>query len=261
MGIIDINFSSIDGTAETGQGCSLAGFLHGDTMYYSLWENNDLKEIDTIGLNDDKKYKRLAGFNLKSANAVIDSHPFAHVDFNSFEAFNFKNYLPKPKSDEKLSETYEKFKQQKIFSLYYLKKSSENQVKALRDKSKAFHVSTGMANFLLNESDQILLLFFDDILHLALKQNGKFKFYNRYQSREPRNFLYYILLVCKQFELDPSQFKINAGGAITESSPLHELLNSYLANLSLFSSQKFTSSKSKFPAAYYLPFVLAKSCE
>ncbi len=259
MGALDFNFSNIN-VEDSALSLTSTAIIQGNQIHYGLWNVQTLLEVDNIAEADYKKLDKLGKLNISKSYVLVDTDDYEHVDFDTFDPIHFSNYLPPNKLAKSPSEVYEKLKQQKVFSLYYLDKPERKKIKALHNKSNSFHISTGMANLLVNSRDQMLICMINDVMHLAIQKNGKFGGYEQHSSRDPKDLLYYILLHCTEHDVDPSTFPITLGGSIVKPSPLYDLLSNYLGGLKLYTSNKYTLGAAAGQGHYYLPFTMALAC-
>jgi hypothetical protein len=67
-------------------------------------------------------------------------------------------------------------------------------------------------------------------IHALLFQDKALKFSNTFQYQSAKDFIYYILLLFDQFELDQKQFPVFLSGHLIEDSEIYRLLRRYLDN-------------------------------
>lgn len=72
--------------------------------------------------------------------------------------------------------------------------------------------------------------FFDCII----LDNGKLQLCNSYPYTSPEDFLYYLLFVMEQLELDPDNVEVLVCGKISKDDPLYSLAYDYIRNISFF---------------------------
>ena len=96
---------------------AISAFANGETILFGVWEGKSLQEVFTANTEDQIKItSKIEGFNPREINLVHDSNFFEHVDFDSFEPQNLKQYFTGGDAI-KLADTsasYEKLKQQNI---------------------------------------------------------------------------------------------------------------------------------------------------
>lgn len=68
-------------------------------------------------------------------------------------------------------------------------------------------------------------------LQLAVIQQGKLIFWNRYTFRASSDFVYYVLLIYKQLNLHTHQHTLYMAGELMEESEIYTLLYKYIKNI------------------------------
>ena len=68
-------------------------------------------------------------------------------------------------------------------------------------------------------------------LQIALFNQGDLLFYNTFEYQTASDFVYYVLLVCKQFDLDPDKMDLYYSGWMVEDSKIYHLLFRYVRNV------------------------------
>jgi hypothetical protein len=69
--------------------------------------------------------------------------------------------------------------------------------------------------------------------------NGKFQLYNFFNFSTKEDFIYYILFVAEQLNLNPEEFKIILMGDIEKESQLYDILYQYVRHISFFNPNSF----------------------
>ena len=242
---------------------ALTGYTNGKSFQFGIWEGKTLVEMFALALDDlNKLPQKIIGFEPKEINLVHSSNLYEHVSFNSFEPYKLEQYFAHA-NKEKLADSeisYEKLKQQKVYTLSGLEKKLGKILLELNPKTKTHHVSTALANTCLDQKDQMLILISDSMLQLIVHKENKFYFFNQADTASANDYLYYILLAAKQLQIDVSEIDIVIGGSIDKLSPLYTNLKSYLHNLRFFTSSKYTVEGSDLPFHYYMPLIIARIC-
>lgn len=240
---------------------SVSGFSNGNSLLIGIWDAKSLVEVFEIDHQQLYKLKSKLGISQEvDFNLVHNCEDFEHVDYDSFEPLHLKNYFPTSVNEDKLLD-YEKLKQQKVYTLSALPKKINEDLAASRLKIRKHHVSTAMANTVLDDKDQILILISDRQLQLVVHKDKKFQLYLQEETTTAKDFLYFILLSAKRLNLGIADISVSIGGTIDQSSPLYTLLKAYIPQLEFFSSSKFKLDGSSHPFHYYLPLFIAKACE
>ena len=241
---------------------SVSCFAIANSLLIGIWEDKSLVEVSTHGLNQLYKLKSYLDFSkAKNFNVVHTSALYVHIDYDSFDPLDVKKYFASgaSKLDDKIVE-YEKLKQQKIFTLSAISKKLNSDLDSSRISFKKYHVSTALANTLLDGPDQMLVLITEKQIQLAIQKDKSFQLYSQEKALIANDFLYYILLAAKRLNIKITDFPVSIGGSIDESSPLYTLLKSYIPHMEFFSSSKFKVDGSSQPFHYYLPLIIARAC-
>ncbi len=261
--MVNINFEKLGLNTSKLAYPIFSGYAKDNDLLFGLWDGKSLVKVVSLGNAEFEKIDQF--FNatqFKSKHLVYQSDIFEHVDFESFEphliSSYFKNYSAAELDSVDLR--YEKLKQQKIFTL-----SGENQnikqSSALFDQEvNLHHLSTGMANLLLDQNDQILIMISDHQLDLAVQKDKSFFQYDQFEASTANDFLYYIILTIQKLGIQLTDIPILIGGNIDISSSLYKLLKSYLPQMELFRHSNYKVNGTDQPFHYYLPLMIARAC-
>ena len=261
--MVDLDFVKANLNISNLVSPSLSGYANHAAFTFGIWEGRSLVEVSTFELSELERFNsKIKGINFRDSNLVYFSEVCEHVSFDSFEAHKLEQYIA-PNELKTLDSgelTYEKLKQQKVFTISSLPNSIQSNQSMFGPKVKLHHSSTALANVLLDEHDQMLILIDEGHLQLVIQQDKKFFFYNQHLALSANDYLYYILLAAQKHQLDISKMKISIGGHIDQNSPLYTTLKSYLHQLEFFSSNKYSIDGNKMPVHNYLPLIIARAC-
>ena len=232
-------------------------------MMVGFWDRRNLVAVKTIDLeNGDDLKTALNGLKISEVNVIHENELFTHSDFDSFNPNNFEKYFSedqlKTREDSDTS-SYEKLKQQKVFTLSYLSRQNKLSAAKLHHRSKTHHLSTAMGNYMMDEKEGILVLVGENKMSL-LVQKGGFKDYRQYDLESAYDYLYYILLAAENHRLDITTIPVIIGGNIDVSSPLFQTLKSHIYHLQFCEDGKYNTQGSDNPIHYYLPLLIARAC-
>jgi len=76
-------------------------------------------------------------------------------------------------------------------------------------------------------------------LFIALFEEGKLLFANSFSYNSAKDFLYFVLLVFKQFDLDSAEIPVFLSGQLVEESEVYRLLFRYLKQISFLDPPAF----------------------
>lgn len=91
-------------------------------------------------------------------------------------------------------------------------------------------------------------------LDVIVFKNGNFTLYNSFQYNAKENFLYYILFVSEQLELDILSIQIRLLGSVSENSDIFTLSKEYIPNIEFLepTSDFLENSETFVPHSNYL---------
>jgi len=185
---------------------------------------NDFKEINVIHQNnlstlvpdpyfDQKELKNYLKHNVKTLYND-------YITFDDITLINAKNvYIPFVNINNYLFQNFGSFQFQHHSTI-------------LIDKILAYNK---------NNTDRTMYVqVFKNSINIIVAQKDELVLYNSFDYKTPEDFLYYILFVAEQLEMNPDQFELIFLGDINDSDKNYELTYKYVRNIS------FIESKSAF---------------
>lgn len=119
---------------------------------------------------------------------------------------------------------------------------------------KYYQLLKGQQN---REEDRIHVVFYYSWFILSVFKEGKLQLIQKYAYKVAEDALYYLLEICKMFELPLPDITVYVSGMIDTASPLFETLRGYIHQLliepvdtSLFAAQGFQ----EYPLHYFASF-------
>lgn len=146
--------------------------------------------------------------------------------------------------------TYDELENHDIVNVYAPFVSINNYLFGLFGEFEFRHSGTVMANTLLSgryHPGHAPVLF----VHVAQREmeltaisQKKLLLYNSFETTSKEDFIYYILFVMEQLQMDTQKTEVKLFGAIEEDDPYYEALYKYVKNVSIFvpANQSFTVS-------------------
>ncbi|CAN5286728.1 hypothetical protein BH11BAC6_BH11BAC6_13040 [soil metagenome] len=108
-----------------------------------------------------------------------------------------------------------------------------------------------------DEADKIHLVFYHNDFIISVYKKSVLQLVQRFAYQAPEDVLYYLLHICKTYDLNIDETIIRCSGMIDNSSPLYSTLLSYLADFSfepadktLFGAEGFH----EYPLHYFVSF-------
>ncbi len=105
--------------------------------------------------------------------------------------------------------------------------------------------------------DVIYLFFYPHYFTLCLFKNNKLHYLNTIDYTTPEDALYFVLNVCKQYEVEKN-IAIRCGGFIDEKSKLYEILYQYLEGFKLLQADEAQLAGDEFKEYalhYFMPYI------
>ncbi|MFK5957420.1 MAG: DUF3822 family protein [Lutibacter sp.] len=119
----------------------------------------------------------------------------------------------------------------------------------LLDKYGTFiykHSSTILIENLLNkykniEGDYCFINVFKNSFEIIVVKNKKFELFNSFSFNTKEDFIYYILFVAEQLQLNPEEFNLVLLGDIEKESELYTILYQYIRTINFYKPSNFPS--------------------
>ena len=105
--------------------------------------------------------------------------------------------------------------------------------------------------------DVIYLFFYPHYFTLCLFKNNKLHYLNTIDYAAPEDALYFVLNVCKQYEVEKN-IAIYCGGFIDEKSKLYDTLYQYLEGFTLLQAEEAQLASDEFKEYalhYFMPYI------
>jgi len=105
------------------------------------------------------------------------------------------------------------------------------------DKPKFYHLTSALLENILRNKDQLnpqqlLLDIRQNLMHVIYFENGEFKFLNQFRFTSKDDFLYYVLMVSDQFQVDRTMCDLKLSGEIMPDSQLFSELWKFFTTIS-----------------------------
>jgi len=151
-------------------------------------------------------------------------------------------------TDEKEILAFDYIRNLDAFNVYSIHKKLFKKLNDTFSNPKLFDLNSVIIQNLLRENkgtrDKKMFVYKEaDSLHIYVLENGKLMLSNRFDIETEEDFVYYILAVCEQLHINTASLQVLLMGDIDKGNSFHELLSSYLENISF----------ADFPKGIYLP--------
>ena len=147
------------------------------------------------------------------------------------EVFNFNHNL-----DESEDLCCDKMNNLNAYNLYGAPGIVKSKIRDLLSKFEfRHHMTTLLETLLLLNKNTIEKRFYVNVnssqFDLALSDGNKLEYSNSFEYHTPEDFIYYILFVIQQLNLNPETLQVILMGEIQKNSPYYEIVFKYVRNV------------------------------
>ncbi len=232
--------------------CSLLFQLEEQQFAYAIYEkrSGQLQVLKTLQLNTVNPAEMLEKLKLAIISEDFLQVPFHEIKVNIcysaftliprviFEDDKARNYLelsaPVESGDTVLVNNINKLFIKNVFSV------PNTQVQYLNEifqSPKIFHIGTTLLENAVRNKDefnnqQLILDIKPGVIHILYFENKEFKFLNQFRWVNKDDFLYYVLLISDQFNIDREHCDLKLSGEIVPDSMLFSELWKFYKNIS-----------------------------
>jgi hypothetical protein len=107
------------------------------------------------------------------------------------------------------------------------------------------------------------VIFYNDKFVVALLANGTLQLIQTFSYQTPEDAAYYLLLVCKQFNINSEELVLNMSGLIDTQSALYTELVKYFAEVlyeNIPTSYRTDGILREYPSHYFAPLLNMSLC-
>tara|TARA_B100001109_G_C18864691_1_gene476352 strand:+ start:2635 stop:3492 length:858 start_codon:yes stop_codon:yes gene_type:complete len=90
-----------------------------------------------------------------------------------------------------------------------------------------------ISSFKQKANNQLFAQIHDDHFQLAYIKNQKLHFYNQFEYKSVEDFMYFLLYVTEQLEIDRDKIPLQLMGKIETDSPIYQMVFKYLRDVSI----------------------------
>ena len=182
--------------------------LQNDFKSVTVIHQNNLATLIPNSLFDETKLASYLNLNIKTL-------PIDFITFDSIELLNCKNvYIPYVNINNYLFQNFGEF-EYKHHSTVFIEKLLEKK----KNTAKTMHVNVSRAT-----------------LDIVVLKEGKLVLYNTFDYNSKEDFMYYILFVAEQLEMNPEEFLLYFTGAIELNSAIYKITYTYIKNVKFLES-------------------------
>ncbi|WP_162556040.1 DUF3822 family protein [Reichenbachiella versicolor] len=180
-----------------------------------------------------------AGF-WKSVKVSLKTHKFSLVPTSHFVADSIGDYLKLncTVNDKIEGKYYYQHKSSNVVNAFAFDRRLINWIKSLYPSKEVIFLHQGSAliegilRYTQSSSSKMVYAIQDKgVLHVFVAQNQKLLYYNQFSIKSTQEFVKYILMVFKEFSLNPKSQNIVLWGTLSSQSEQYIALKKFVANV------------------------------
>ena len=263
MGKVELAF---DHTQNKNDIKELSVVVYTDSFFYGLWDKD--QTLVKVGYHP---YGSLEGvlklwdyyYSFDQVNLLSAIKPFVHLHEDDVDGIYFEAYFKGLYNLNRITKhikRIDEFRDQPISTLHFLNNKVTRRFDDHVVDYKASHISTAMANYCHSHEEGLLCYLSNDKLHITLSNAQGFRFYNHFDCYYDQDYIYYILLIMSEFNLDTQTYTVKIGGDIQGDSDLYDLLNKHVNHLQFVDEKIKVSSQVSENKNQFYDLYLCKTC-
>jgi hypothetical protein len=199
------------------------------------------------------------------SSTLVPEALFDEKELSAIFNFNVANGPGEPKDLR-----YDQLKGTNAYNVYHIPLALRTFIDKYFHEAQLYHHSSVMIQALLSKFRNIdteKQLFVNtghshiDILQIKDK---KLDYYNSFRYNTAEDFMYFLVFVVEQLKLNPESVQVVLLGEIERHSPLSDLINKYIRNVSFIdrnSDHRYSFVFDQLPGHYYYNLLNASLCE
>ncbi|NLP57933.1 DUF3822 family protein [Lutibacter sp. B1] len=199
-----------------------------------------LELVEELYLSEELLQKKYNSVSVTHFNNLVTQVPRPFFDKNNLT--EYLQYTVKVLENDFIS--YDEIANSEIINVYIPYVNINN---FLLDKYGSFiykHSSTVLIEKLLNqyknsENDYCFVNVTNTHFEIVVLKNKKLELFNCFSFTTKEDFIYYILFIAEQLNLNPEEFQLVLLGDIEKKSELYTILYQYVRNISFYTPTKF----------------------
>ncbi len=175
------------------------------------------------------KYKSVSCLLLNSQSTIVPTPLFQEADKQTYLKFN----TTLDNQEEVLADDIKMLDAKNVFALPVALK---NKLSSVYPTINYYHFSSVLIDSLLvqnkNKPNKKLVVYIQQGVFQTIVIEGKnLLFYNTFNYHTPEDFIYYLLFVCEQLQLNPETIETLLLGELEKSSAYYAIAYKYIRNL------------------------------
>ena len=256
---------AFDNIADPKEISELSVVLYADSFFYGLWDKAGT--LCKAGYHPYISIKALSKlwkyhYDFQEVKFLSAAKPYVHLDKSDYEEEFFDVYFyglydaDKVQGYRKLTDD---FSFQDLKTLHYLDpRFRKNLSTSLYKKPK--HLSTAMAEASHQYYQGLVCYVGERKVHITFLNEEGFRMYNQYNYSQETDCLYFLLLICESFGLNPKKQNLFVGGLSLGKKQLLKMLASYFPQTQLISEEIKVAEPLAAPRSHYFDLHICRLC-
>lgn len=205
--------------------------------------------------------------HFQQINVGVDSEHFSLVPALIYRPSVQKSYLEaicQPTKQEMIFT--DAIEELDIKNVHTIDSRLYDELQAVFPTFNLYHIATPFlrrTKRLIN-GDDIIVNVQPSELNIIVYKNNQFQLYNNYKYNSAEAFLYYVLLMYQQFDLDVNTATLTLMGGIMPNSMIYKLLSTYIRQIQFAKRTKyyqFSPEYSSIPQQFHFDLYSLSVCE
>ena len=244
----------------------LSVVVYTDSFFYGLWDDNHT--LVKVGYHPFDSLESVLSlwdyhYSFSQVNVLSAIKPYVHLPNEYVDEIYFEAYFKGLYNLDRIKTHIKKideFDQESISTLHFLDSKVATRFDDHVVDYQAAHISTAMANHSYETAANIICFVSNNRLHITLRNQNGHRFYNQFDCHYDHDYLYYMLLIMREFGLDPKVDKVKIGGDFNLASPLYPLIRRHITHIHLVEEGIKVSQDINAHESHYYDLYLCKTC-
>jgi hypothetical protein len=243
--------------------CTYSVFDHGNNRFIAV-ESYDVPLREVISQNP------WLTDPLRSVRIIVENNRSVLIPsalFEESEKEAYLNFSAEPEEEEKV--LFDRLTRLEIINLFGININLFNQVKGVFPGAEICHVSSVLIesiwmNFKNLITDKRIFIFVrEEAFNMLIFDKKQLAYSNAFHFRAPEDFIYFVIFVMEQLDLNPEEVPVTLLGNIDEKTPHFDLIFRYVRNVDFAlrnESAGFSYVFDDVPGHYFYPLLNPVLC-
>lgn len=185
----------------------------------------------------------------RSVSVGISDHHFSFLPERLYDGQDLSRYFSLLLDEEEGSFQDDILDQPGLRNIFFIKNNLKEALKEQFPTHRLCHFSSALISAFYQhslemEGPKVYLYVSGHHLYISHFRGHDLVFFNRFTFRSTRDFLYFTLLLYRQFDLKPDQVPVLLSGSLLKDSSIYELLFRYLRKVAFLPLPPFLNFQS-----------------